>query len=121
MTTMERGFNDAPKARGAKKKADSRADATYGMPRVTIPAEATTKCTTPRCGTVADSLDEGDPGLAGWTRAGVYGSRDPDRVWCSGQCATIGIALAELRLTATAARHAATAGKATKGQERADA
>ncbi|MEU3836462.1 hypothetical protein [Streptomyces microflavus] len=121
MTTMERGFNDAPKARGAKKKADSRADATYGMPRVTIPAEATTKCTTPRCGTAADSLDESDPGLAGWTRAGVYGSRDPDRVWCSGQCATIGIALAELRLTATAARHAATAGKATKGQERTDA
>ncbi|MFJ2174379.1 hypothetical protein ACIOHE_15875 [Streptomyces sp. NPDC087851] len=61
-------------------------------------------CRTEKCGTVADSVDESAPWLRGWVRAGVYGSSEPDRVWCSGQCATYGIALAELRVTSRAAR-----------------
>lgn len=114
----DRGFNDAPALRHRPKNAKSEADAAYGMPRVTIPAEATAKCTTPKCGVKADSLNESDPGLFGWTRAGVYGSSEPDRVWCSGLCAAYGIALAELRLTITARRKAEAA---RKKQEPADA
>lgn len=61
---------------------------------VTRPGE----CSTDGCGAVADEQDESDPRFTGWTRAGVYGSAEPDRMWCSGQCATYGIALAELRM-----------------------
>ncbi|MCX4676746.1 hypothetical protein OG413_15785 [Streptomyces sp. NBC_01433] len=99
------GFNAPPRTRGKKTKDES--DAVYGMPEpgrsVAIPGQ----CATPRCGAKADSLDESSAGLSGWTRAGVYGSREPDRVWCSGLCATFGIALAELRLTTNARRTAA--------------
>lgn len=105
------GFNDAPRVRRPK-NAKSEADAAYGMPRLMISAEAPGKCTTPKCEAAADTLDESDPGLSGWTRAGVYGSREPDRVWCSGQCAAFGVALAELRLTAAARRTADAARKA---------
>ncbi|MGW4250118.1 hypothetical protein [Streptomyces californicus] len=96
-----RGFNTPPSSRARRPaNAKSEADAAYGMPRLMIPAAAPGKCTTPLCGSVADTVDESDPALSGWTRAGVYGSREPDRVWCSGQCAAYGVALAELRLTA---------------------
>lgn len=89
------GFNEPPKKRAPKKKDNG--DPSYGMPRVGLHPEIPGKCTTPLCGAVADDLDEA--ALAGgWVRAGVYGSTDPDRVWCSGLCATYGIALAELRV-----------------------
>ncbi|MEV6450956.1 hypothetical protein AB0M75_06575 [Streptomyces anulatus] len=108
-----RGFNSPPSSRVRRPaNAKSEADAAYGMPRLMISAEAPGKCTTPRCGSAADTLDKADPALSGWTRAGVYGSTDPDRVWCSGQCATFGVALAELRLTPTARDQAAVARKA---------
>ncbi|MFG3426180.1 hypothetical protein [Streptomyces californicus] len=82
-----------------------------GMPQPGRSVETPGACTTPKCGTKADTLDESDPALSGWTRAGVYGSREPDRVWCSGLCAAYGIALAELRLTVTARRKAEAARK----------
>ncbi|WP_335936660.1 hypothetical protein [Streptomyces sp. PTD5-9] len=69
-----------------------------GLPTPGRLVEAPGSCTTERCGHVADDLDERAPFLTGWTRAGVYGSSEPDRVYCSGLCAAYGIALAELRV-----------------------
>ncbi|MEV7867435.1 hypothetical protein AB0P17_15340 [Streptomyces sp. NPDC088124] len=91
----------------AKKKtpaAASPAQQTWNHGRVGAPVPgqvlaAPGSCTTERCGEVADSMDESAASLRGWVRAGVYGSTEPDRVWCSGQCAAYGIALAELRVT----------------------
>ncbi|MFI2358186.1 hypothetical protein OG582_11775 [Streptomyces anulatus] len=118
MASLPRGFNDAPSPRVHRpKNAKSEANAAYGMPRLMIPAEAPGKCTTPRCGAKADTLDEDDPALSGWTRVGVYGSREPDRVWCSGLCAVYGVALAELRLTATARSKADAARKAREATD----
>lgn len=93
------GFNTPPKKRPPKK---GQGDQAYGMPRMALHPERPGTCTTPRCGDEADRLDESDPTLTGWVRAGVYGSTDPDRVWCSGLCATYGTALAELRVSAHA-------------------
>lgn len=96
------GFNTPPKKRAPRPKSPG-GDPAYGMPRVGLHPEIPGKCTTPQCGDVADDLDE--TGLpAGWVRAGVYGSTDPDRAWCSGLCATYGIALGELRVPAVARR-----------------
>ncbi|MFE1731620.1 hypothetical protein ACFW6X_15875 [Streptomyces bacillaris] len=113
------GFTAPKKKAAPRKKSAGRAQqewngGAYGMPQPGRPVETPGRCRTPRCGTTADSMDESDPALAGWTRAGVYGSREPDRVWCSGQCAAYGVALAELRLTAAARRLVAAR------QERAD-
>lgn len=55
-------------------------------------------CSVPLCGTVADDQDARDPGLVGMVRIGVYGSAEPDRIWCGGLCAAYGMALAELRV-----------------------
>lgn len=63
-------------------------------PLVTVPGS----CPVDLCGAAADDQDESSPRFAGWTRAGVYGSSEPDRIWCSGSCAAYGIALAELRV-----------------------
>lgn len=104
------GFT-APKKRASSVQQEWNAGM-RGMPAPGRSVEIPGSCTTPKCGTKADSLDESDPALSGWTRAGVYGSREPDRVWCSGLCATYGIALAELRLTVTARRKADAARKA---------
>ncbi|MFD6333193.1 hypothetical protein ACFWGI_26945 [Streptomyces niveus] len=38
----------------------------------------------------------------GWVRVHVQGSTVPPRTFCSGSCATVGIALAELRMKSTA-------------------
>ncbi|WP_329615043.1 hypothetical protein OG244_19580 [Streptomyces brevispora] len=65
------------------------------LPRLGLHPVVPGTCTTPLCGTVADDTAEDD--LPGWVRTGVYGSTDPDRIWCSGLCATYGIALAEVR------------------------
>ncbi|MFE7752169.1 hypothetical protein [Streptomyces sp. NPDC057428] len=96
------GFNTpiAPKKKRAPKKDGS--DPTYGMPRPGLHPEIPGACTTPRCGAVADDVDERTL-QDGWVRAGVCGSTDPDRVWCSGLCATYGVALAELRVRTAAA------------------
>ncbi|MFD5041997.1 hypothetical protein ACFWNI_33645 [Streptomyces sp. NPDC058377] len=87
------GFNGPikPKTRA------SRAQGTGELPRLGLHPEVPGACTTPRCGAVADTLLEADL-PTGWVRAGVCGSTDPDRVWCSGLCATYGVALAELRV-----------------------
>ncbi|MFE4330140.1 hypothetical protein ACFRQM_11940 [Streptomyces sp. NPDC056831] len=90
------GFNAPPKTWAPRKKKDQ-GDAAYGMPRTGLHPEIPGKCRTLRCGAIADRMDETDL-QDGWVRAGVYGSTDPDRVWCSGLCATYGIALAELRV-----------------------
>lgn len=75
-----------------------------GEPTAGRPITAPGFCATDGCGSIADSMDESAPELEGWTRAGVYGSAEPDRVWCSGSCATYGIALAELRRESPAGR-----------------
>ncbi|MEU8704169.1 hypothetical protein [Streptomyces sp. NPDC048565] len=87
------GFNAAIKPKGKRSKAQG----TGELPRLGLHPEVPGTCARPRCGAVADTLDEADL-PAGWVRAGVYGSTDPDRVWCSGLCATYGVALAELRV-----------------------
>lgn len=69
-----------------------------GLPKLGRVIDVPGSCATEHCGRVADELDESDPTFEGWTRAGVYGSSEPDRVYCSGLCATYGIALAELRV-----------------------
>ncbi|MFS0695858.1 hypothetical protein [Streptomyces nitrosporeus] len=69
------------------------------LPRLGLHPEIPGTCTTPLCGAAADGQDE-TALPAGWIRTGVYGSIDPDRVWCSGLCATWGIARAELRVPA---------------------
>lgn len=97
---MVAGFNTPPKKRAPKRKDQS--DPTYGMPRPGLHPEVPGTCITPRCGAEADRLDEAAL-PAGWVRTGVYGSTDPDRVWCSGLCSTYGVALAELRVPAVSA------------------
>ncbi|THA78385.1 hypothetical protein E6R60_05730 [Streptomyces sp. A0642] len=94
---MAPGFNTPPplKTRSPRKKP---LDVLENLPRLGLHPVAPGTCTTPICGDVADLTDEADL-QDGWVRAGVYGSADPDRVWCSGLCATYGIALAELRVT----------------------
>ncbi|MEU9199445.1 hypothetical protein [Streptomyces sp. NPDC048332] len=97
---MAPGFNTPPslKTRTPRKKVDPNADPMEDLPRLGKPPVVPGTCTTPLCGDVADLTGEADL-QDGWVRAGVYGSSDPDRVWCSGLCATYGIALAELRVT----------------------
>lgn len=100
---MMPGFNAPPKKRAPRKKDES--DAAYGVPRLGLHTEIPGRCRTPRCGAVADEVAEGEL-RDGWVRSGVYGSTGPDRIWCSGLCATYGIALAELRVTAPTGRTA---------------
>lgn len=96
---MAPGFNTPPplKTRSPRKKAEP-GNVLENLPRLGTHPVAPGTCTTPLCGDVADLTGEADL-QDGWVRAGVYGSTDPDRVWCSGLCATYGIALAELRVT----------------------
>ncbi|KJS60696.1 hypothetical protein VM95_19840 [Streptomyces rubellomurinus] len=63
--------------------------------RPTVPSRTlTAKCPTEACGG-----DSSTPGIGrlGWTYIRVVGSREPGRWYCSGACATVGVALAELR------------------------
>ncbi|MEU1408073.1 hypothetical protein ABZ471_38135 [Streptomyces sp. NPDC005728] len=53
------------------------------------------ECPTAECGRVAIGAG---PGHTGWVRVQVDGSREPARDFCSGSCASYGIALAELRM-----------------------
>lgn len=98
------GFNNPPKNR-PKKKAEP-TSLLENLPRLGTHPVAPGTCTTPLCGAVADETPETDLD-PGWVRAGVYGSTDPDRVWCSGLCATYGIALAEVRVTPAPQKEAA--------------
>ncbi|MFS0694337.1 hypothetical protein [Streptomyces nitrosporeus] len=95
----------APSFNGRIKPATKRARAQGqgDLPRLGLHPEIPGACTTPRCGDAADGQDE-TALPAGWIRVGVQGSTDPDRVWCSGLCATWGIARAELRVPAAARR-----------------
>lgn len=72
------------------------------LPRLGLHPEIPGTCTIPLCGSVADEQAAADL-QDGWVRAGVYGSTEPDRVWCSGLCAAYGVALAELRIREVAA------------------
>ncbi|MGQ4486858.1 hypothetical protein ACN6LM_003873 [Streptomyces sp. SAS_281] len=89
-------FNSPPTNRPPRKKKNEPADVMENLPRLGLHPVAPGTCTTPLCGTVADEFLE-DAVPTGWARTGVFGSSDPDRVWCSGLCATYGIALAEVR------------------------
>ncbi|MER0443226.1 hypothetical protein ABR738_01300 [Streptomyces sp. Edi4] len=62
-------------------------------PEANLPVGA--DCPVPDCGRDAAGLA---PAERGWVRIQVNGSRDPARDYCSGSCATFGIALAELRM-----------------------
>ncbi|MFD7860945.1 hypothetical protein [Streptomyces sp. NPDC059783] len=90
------GFNTPPKTRSTRKKKEP-ANVLENLPRLGLHPVAPGTCTTPLCGTVADETAESEL-TPGWVRVGVYGSADPDRIWCSGLCATYGVALAELRI-----------------------
>ncbi|MFJ3282483.1 hypothetical protein [Streptomyces halstedii] len=87
------GFNGTIKPKGKRSKAQG----TGELPRLGLHPEIPGTCETPRCGAAADAQDEATV-PTGWVRAGVYKSTDPDRIWCSGLCATYGIALAQLRV-----------------------
>lgn len=89
------GFNDAPQKRAPKKKDGS--DAAYGMPAAGRHPEAPGACTTKGCGEAPKGARP-----AGWVRASVYGSTDSARAYCSGYCATYGVALTELRMEGAA-------------------
>ncbi|MFE2021338.1 hypothetical protein ACFW9O_25150 [Streptomyces sp. NPDC059499] len=91
------GFNTpiAPKKRAARKSDGS--DPAYGMPAPGAHPETPGKCKTPHCGARQSAVHETDL-QDGWVRTSVYGSTDPERVWCSGLCAQRGILLAELRV-----------------------
>lgn len=56
-------------------------------------------CPTEGCGQEATGRF---PQQRGWVRIHVTGSTEPARDFCSGSCATYGIALAELRMNAAA-------------------
>lgn len=97
---MAAGFK-VPQPKGTRRKAssdDSWNGGDYGMPQPGRIIDPPGDCEFKRCGVVADTVDEAAPTLTGWVRAGVYGSAEPDRIWCSGLHAAYGVALAELRL-----------------------
>ncbi|MFG2671395.1 hypothetical protein [Streptomyces sp. NPDC048445] len=100
---MAPGFNSPPplKTPSPRKKAKL-GNVMENLPRLGLHPVVPGTCTTPVCGDVADETDETDL-RDGWVRAGVYGSTEPDRVWCSGLCATYGIALAEVRTASSTA------------------
>ncbi|MCZ4098020.1 hypothetical protein [Streptomyces sp. H39-C1] len=58
-----------------------------------VPAGA---CPVNGCGGEAGNRASGQ--RRGWVRVQVTGSTEPTRYYCSGSCATVGIALAELRM-----------------------
>ena len=90
------GFNTPIKNRSPKKKDES--GSAYGMPAPGLHPETSGKCKTPHCGARQSAVHE-TALQDGWVRASVYGSPDPERVWCSGLCAQRGITLAELRVS----------------------
>jgi hypothetical protein len=99
-------FNPAPKNTAKRKKRDQPTDVMENLPRLGLHPVTPGACTIPLCGDVADDIPEADI-PHGWVRTGVYGSTDPDRIWCSGLCATYGIALAEVRATPAPQQEAA--------------
>ncbi|MET9396313.1 hypothetical protein [Kitasatospora sp. NPDC002965] len=63
--------------------------------RPDIPARPVGRaCPTEACGEVG-AVTSATPD--GWVYTRITGSREPGRWWCSGSCATYGVALAELR------------------------
>jgi hypothetical protein len=64
--------------------------------KLTPPSAAA--CQNPLCGTLAAASRSGGARLTGMVRTGVYGSAEPDRIWCGGLCAAYGMALAEVRV-----------------------
>ncbi|MFD3923064.1 hypothetical protein [Streptomyces sp. NPDC058595] len=92
-----------PRPRGSS--ADNWNGGQYGMPQPGRIIDSPGDCKFDRCGVGADTVDESDTALTGWVRAGVYGSAEPDRIWCSGLHAAYGVALAELRLPGPEAGH----------------
>jgi hypothetical protein len=69
-----------------------------GEPRRGRPIPGTATCNTDGCGLTEEQLDPSDPTTTGWVLTRVNGSLEPGRWWCSGSCAHVGIALAELRM-----------------------
>ncbi|MFF0295584.1 hypothetical protein ACFYS8_13265 [Kitasatospora sp. NPDC004615] len=64
-------------------------------PRPAIPL--TECCPVDGCGA---TMSPPPAAVTGWTYAEVAGSTDPGRWWCSGSCAAVGIARAELLVVA---------------------
>ncbi|WP_236652289.1 hypothetical protein [Streptacidiphilus neutrinimicus] len=55
-------------------------------------------CPEPGCGAKDAPAEPKAPLPRGWVRVQVGGSSEPTRVYCSGGCAAVGVALAELRM-----------------------
>lgn len=64
-----------------------------GRSRPAANSSVVDRCATEGCG----KAQTPEPPVAGWVRTLVGGSREPARDWCSGRCATYGIALGEVR------------------------
>lgn len=84
------------KGRTSTKKVDEEA---WRIPaRLLAAAPTAAACSIPLCGALAtEQTARRVP--AGWVRTCVIGSPDPARLWCSGACAHVGIARAEVRAT----------------------
>lgn len=67
-----------------------------GLPTLGRAVHAPGSCPEPGCG--QETGPETDPPLRGWVRVAVSGSTEPARTYCSGSCAAVGVALAELRM-----------------------
>jgi hypothetical protein len=66
-----------------------------GIPQPSRLVRAPGGCPDPDCG--QEATEAQDP-PRGWVRVGVSGSVEPARLFCSGACAAVGVALAELRM-----------------------
>ncbi|WP_331736861.1 hypothetical protein OG426_55535 (plasmid) [Streptomyces canus] len=83
----------APRAAGQHKWNGGKYAAGTSRPEANTAVRAA--CPTDGCGQEATGRS---PQQRGWVRIHVTGSTDPARDYCSGSCATYGIALAELRM-----------------------
>ena len=66
-----------------------------GLPTLGRSVSTPGNCPEPDCGSRAV---DGQDLPRGWVRTQVSGSSEPARIHCSGSCAAVGVALAELRM-----------------------
>lgn len=67
-----------------------------GLPTLGRAVRTPGNCAEPDCGQEAGTDTDAPP--LGWVRVRVFGSSEPARTYCSGSCAAVGVALAELRM-----------------------
>ncbi|HXR41771.1 MAG TPA: hypothetical protein VN738_05140 [Acidothermaceae bacterium] len=86
-------------SRGCRKRNRPLPDTLRGKPRPPASSVIHPSCPTPECGE-PNPVEFRPPG---WVFVLVAGSREPGRWFCCGQCATFGMAIAELRPAAEVA------------------